>query len=168
MWLIFAFLQTAGQKQQQKKWSIKLYWHLARGLLMNLLTKIPCFLRHEWITAILGGHAFKKRVSKCKSCIINVSNSLKTHERKTWRCFGSVVNISKIQLLPIICPGATDARFLRNKGIPAFGFSPINHSPMLLHNNDEYLEEHIFLKGIDIFVKMMSDLANFEWNWYAF
>lgn len=61
--------------------------------------------------------------------------------------------------MPIVCPGATDARFLRSKGIPAFGFSPINNSPMLLHDNDEYLEEHVFLKGIDIFVQIISDLV---------
>lgn len=67
-----------------------------------------------------------------------------------------------LELVPLICPGITDGRFVRSKGIPVIGFSPMNNTPMLLHNNDEYLDQHIFLKGIDIFEKIIKDLASLE------
>ena len=59
-----------------------------------------------------------------------------------------------------MCPGGTDMRYLRQVGIPAVGFSPMNHTPVLLHDHDEFLNEEIFLKGIDIFVDIVSSLAN--------
>ncbi|CAL8089748.1 unnamed protein product [Orchesella dallaii] len=80
-------------------------------------------------------------------------------ENPWWRCFKRTCDELEMKLLPMICPGATDARFLRSKGIPAFGFSPMNYTPMLLHDNDEYLEEKIFLKGIDIFTKLVRNLT---------
>ncbi len=38
-----------------------------------------------------------------------------------------------------IFPAATDSRYLRVAGYPAFGFSPMNNTPVLLHDHDEYL-----------------------------
>lgn len=52
-------------------------------------------------------------------------------------------------------------RYIRNKGIPAIGFSPMNHTPILLHDHNEFLNEKIFLKGIEIFEKLIEDLANY-------
>jgi len=36
----------------------------------------------------------------------------------------------------------------------------MNHTPVLLHDHDEFLNEKIFLKGIDIFVDIVSSLAD--------
>jgi len=44
--------------------------------------------------------------------------------------------------------------------VPALGFSPMNHTPILLHDNNEYLDESIFLRGIDIYRSLITDLAN--------
>jgi aminoacylase len=63
---------------------------------------------------------------------------------------------------PQIFPAATDSRYIRQKGIPAFGFSPINNTPILLHDHNEFLNEKVFLKGIDIFVELIKDLASFK------
>jgi hypothetical protein len=41
----------------------------------------------------------------------------------------------------------TDSRYLRGVGIPAFGFSPMFETPILLHDNDERLAVKVFLKG---------------------
>lgn len=38
---------------------------------------------------------------------------------------------------PEIFPSATDARFVRAAGLPAFGFSPISDTPILLHEHNE-------------------------------
>lgn len=57
-------------------------------------------------------------------------------------------------------PGATDIRYVRQQGIPAFGFSPINNTPVLLHANDEFLNEATFLRGIEIYEMLIWNLAN--------
>lgn len=60
----------------------------------------------------------------------------------------------------MIFPGGTDSRYLRELNIPALGFSPMNNTPVLLHDNDEYLEKHVFLRGIDIYCRIIPALAN--------
>lgn len=64
----------------------------------------------------------------------------------------------KINLL--ICPGATDSRFIREAGIPAIGFSPLANTTMLEHDHDEYILVDTFLKGIEIYKKIIPKLAN--------
>lgn len=38
---------------------------------------------------------------------------------------------------PEILPSTTDARYIRQKGIPALGFSPMTNTPILLHDHNE-------------------------------
>lgn len=38
---------------------------------------------------------------------------------------------------PEIFPASTDARYFRNLGLPAIGFSPIANTPSLLHDHNE-------------------------------
>jgi len=59
-----------------------------------------------------------------------------------------------------IFPAATDSRFLRRIGVPALGFSPMNRTPILLHDHNEYLDEDVFLRGIDVYEKIIPALAN--------
>lgn len=66
----------------------------------------------------------------------------------------------KLKLDCRIFPGGTDSRYVRDVGIPALGFSPMNHTPVLLHDHDEFLKADIFLKGIDIYVKLLTAVAN--------
>ena len=42
---------------------------------------------------------------------------------------------------PEVFPAATDSRFLRALGIRALGFSPMRNSEIMLHENDEYINE---------------------------
>lgn len=58
-----------------------------------------------------------------------------------------------------IFPGATDSRYIREAGIPAYGLSPFNLTPILLHDHNEYLNKNIFLKGIEIYEKLIARLA---------
>lgn len=76
--------------------------------------------------------------------------------------FAYIISYSDIKLVPIICPAATDARFIRSVGIPAIGFSPINNTPILAHAHDEYIEADMYLKGIEIFKKVITNLANLD------
>lgn len=59
-----------------------------------------------------------------------------------------------------IFPGATDSRYIRDAGIPAYGLSPFNNTPILLHDHNEYLHKDIFLKGVEIYEKLLAKLAN--------
>lgn len=38
---------------------------------------------------------------------------------------------------PEIFPASTDARYFRNRGLPAIGFSPMANTPILLHDHNE-------------------------------
>ena len=45
-------------------------------------------------------------------------------------------------------------------GIPCYGFSPMNHTPILLHDHNERLNESVFLHGIDLYVELIPSLAS--------
>ncbi|KAK1307091.1 hypothetical protein QJS10_CPA10g00071 [Acorus calamus] len=47
---------------------------------------------------------------------------------------------------PEIFPAATDARYFRDLGIPAIGFSPMANTPVLLHDHNEFLSQDEYLK----------------------
>lgn len=59
-----------------------------------------------------------------------------------------------------VCPATTDSRFLRELSIPVIGFSPMIHTPILVHDHNEYLNEKVFLNGIEVYKKLISGLAN--------
>jgi len=59
-----------------------------------------------------------------------------------------------------VFPAATDSRFLRALNIRALGFSPMRNSEILLHENDEYLDESVFLEGIGVYVGLIESLAS--------
>jgi aminoacylase len=83
-----------------------------------------------------------------------------TADNPWWSAFHSACNSMNMKLDLRIFPAATDSRFLRQVGIPALGFSPINNTPVLLHEHDEYLQEDVFLQGIGIYAKIISALAD--------
>lgn len=66
----------------------------------------------------------------------------------------------KLDIRPQIFPGRTDSCFIREVGIPALGFSPLNHTPVLLHDHDEFVAADVYLRGIDIYVQLIEALAD--------
>lgn len=67
-----------------------------------------------------------------------------------------------LKLRPEICPGFTDARYIRALGLPAFGFSPMNLTTIRLHDNDEYLAVETFVNGIKIYNKILTTIGNLQ------
>ncbi|RZC44062.1 hypothetical protein C5167_037008 [Papaver somniferum] len=63
---------------------------------------------------------------------------------------------------PEILASTTDARYIRELGIPTFGFSPMTNTPILLHEHNEYLEESVYLRGIKIYESVIRTLSSFE------
>lgn len=62
---------------------------------------------------------------------------------------------------PEIFPAATDARYFRERGLPAIGFSPMANTPILLHDHNEYLSKDEYLKGIDMYESIISAYASY-------
>ncbi|XP_031625181.1 aminoacylase-1-like [Contarinia nasturtii] len=78
-----------------------------------------------------------------------------------WMTFKKVlVDDLKFKIKPQIFPGATDSRHLREVDIPVIGFSPMNHTPVLLHEHDEFIKASTYLDGIEIYKKLLIEIAN--------
>lgn len=46
--------------------------------------------------------------------------------------------------------------------IPALGFSPMPNTSILLHDHDEYLNKDVFLKGVEIYRHLITEIGNVE------
>ncbi|XP_043464251.1 aminoacylase-1-like [Leptopilina heterotoma] len=77
-----------------------------------------------------------------------------------WMAFKKASDNLNIKLDPMIRLGASDSRFLRSMGVPTFGFTPINYTPIRMHGDNEFLNKDIFLKGIEIFMNIITEIAN--------
>uniref|UniRef100_A0A8B9P8N5 N-acyl-aliphatic-L-amino acid amidohydrolase n=1 Tax=Apteryx owenii TaxID=8824 RepID=A0A8B9P8N5_APTOW len=77
-----------------------------------------------------------------------------------WKAFSGVCRDMKLPLKLEIFPAATDSRYIRAAGHPAVGFSPMNRTPVLLHDHNEFLNEQVFLRGIDIYARLLPALAS--------
>lgn len=64
------------------------------------------------------------------------------------------------RLIHGIFPAASDARYLREAGIPCFGFSPIEGTPDLLHKHNEYITVNGYLNGCRIYQPIIRELAD--------
>lgn len=77
-----------------------------------------------------------------------------------WAPFRAALDAIGVQVRIHTMPGNTDILFVRALGIPAVGFSPMNNTPVLLHDHDEYLQADVFLRGIEIYRKVIEGIAN--------
>jgi len=77
-----------------------------------------------------------------------------------YNIFGSSLTKMGMTFEPEVFPAATDSRFLRALGIRALGFSPMRNSEIMLHENDEYLEEKVFLEGVGVYTGLIEVLAS--------
>ncbi|XP_015775121.1 PREDICTED: aminoacylase-1-like, partial [Acropora digitifera] len=77
-----------------------------------------------------------------------------------WSVLSSTCKKMGLTLEKEIFPAGTDSRFLRELGYPAIGFSPMNNTPILLHDHDEFLNESVFLRGIEIYCEIITALGN--------
>jgi len=86
--------------------------------------------------------------------------SLDTKVNPWYGVFGSALKEMGMKFNPEVFPAATDSRFLRLLGVRALGFSPMRNSEILLHENDEYLDEKVFLEGIGVYVHLIQALGS--------
>ncbi|XP_014087743.2 aminoacylase-1 [Bactrocera oleae] len=79
-----------------------------------------------------------------------------------WMAFDKAIKDLNLKIQPLVFPAGTDSYYIRGLGLPALGFSPINHTPVLLHDHDEFLQADVYLKGIEIYKYVISAVANVE------
>ncbi|XP_022909928.2 aminoacylase-1-like isoform X3 [Onthophagus taurus] len=79
-----------------------------------------------------------------------------------WIAFKEAMDGLGLTIKKVMCPARTDINYLRNLGLPALGFSPMIHMPALMHAHNEYHNVDIFLRGIDIYIKIITTLGNME------
>uniref|UniRef100_A0A6B2L5A2 N-acyl-aliphatic-L-amino acid amidohydrolase n=1 Tax=Arcella intermedia TaxID=1963864 RepID=A0A6B2L5A2_9EUKA len=72
---------------------------------------------------------------------------------------GTFAQLNK-KIEPEIFPAGTDSRHFRNCQVPCYGFSPINKTPILLHDHDEFLNERTLIEGVQVYQKLIYQLAN--------
>jgi len=81
-----------------------------------------------------------------------------TPENVWWVTFKTATDKLGLKLNELIFPAGTDIQYLRGVGIPAIGFSPMNNTPVLLHDKDAFLNEDIFLRGIEIYENVLEKI----------
>uniref|UniRef100_A0A1B0A2Y1 N-acyl-aliphatic-L-amino acid amidohydrolase n=1 Tax=Glossina pallidipes TaxID=7398 RepID=A0A1B0A2Y1_GLOPL len=77
-----------------------------------------------------------------------------------WVAFKKATDEMNLKIVSQVFPGGTDSRYIRALGIPAIGFSPMNNTPVLLHDHDEFIAADVYLKGIQIYQNIIKSLAN--------
>jgi len=83
------------------------------------------------------------------------------NEKDPWfKAFNDACLKNGLGVRPRIMPAGTDARCIREAGIPSLGFSPMPNTPVLLHDHDEFINEKVFLQGINIYVDIIENLIN--------
>ncbi|GKU87659.1 hypothetical protein SLEP1_g2022 [Rubroshorea leprosula] len=80
-----------------------------------------------------------------------------------WTVFNQAIEAAGGKLAkPEILASTTDARYIRQLGIPALGFSPMTNTPILLHDHNEFLKDTVYLRGIEVYEYVISSLASFD------
>uniref|UniRef100_A0A1I8NC79 N-acyl-aliphatic-L-amino acid amidohydrolase n=1 Tax=Musca domestica TaxID=7370 RepID=A0A1I8NC79_MUSDO len=77
-----------------------------------------------------------------------------------WLAFEKAFQEMNLSLETHVFPGGTDSQFLRSMGIPSIGFSPMPNTPILMHDHNEYLQADVYLRGIEIYTKILLNLLN--------
>ncbi|KAI8429189.1 hypothetical protein MSG28_007726 [Choristoneura fumiferana] len=77
-----------------------------------------------------------------------------------WTALNTAVEEMGFKINCVICPGTTDAIYVRQQGIPVISFSPILNTTPLLHAHDEMIHVDVFKQGIDIMEKTVQAIAN--------
>jgi hypothetical protein len=77
-----------------------------------------------------------------------------------WKAFKENVSAHGFKIEPEVFPAATDSRFVRKVGIPAFGFSPMKNCPILLHEHNEYIPVSTYLEGIKVYEDFLPGFIN--------
>lgn len=109
----------------------------------------------------LEGCSYEKLVWSPKNCRTDVSEGGDGH--KWWKiiqeAFSEPSNFWSLEMKPFTLPVATDARYIRNIGIPCFGMSAFGETPLLLHDHDEYVSVEALNEGIQVYLRILKRIV---------
>jgi aminoacylase len=77
-----------------------------------------------------------------------------------WSAFKEATDSLGLKMEPDIFSANTDSRYLRAKGIPAFGVSFMPNTTVLLHDHNERIGVETFLAAIPYFSTLITAMAN--------
>ncbi|KAG4066360.1 hypothetical protein HA402_000584 [Bradysia odoriphaga] len=103
-----------------------------------------------------GGNIDLKHILRDPTAPVSIADD----RNPFWVAFKSATDELNLTLQVVACPGCTDARFIRQLNIPAFGFSPMRNTRRTLHDHDEFVYADGYLEGINIYRKIISNIAN--------
>ncbi|KAE9545810.1 hypothetical protein FO519_010978, partial [Halicephalobus sp. NKZ332] len=83
-----------------------------------------------------------------------------TDDDPYWKVFSNTLKEIGFKFAPEISAGFTDSRFSRKLGLRCIGFNTMINTPILLHDHNEFLEEKVFLRGVEIYEKLIENLSN--------
>ncbi|CAG8488122.1 4876_t:CDS:2 [Acaulospora colombiana] len=114
--------------------------------------------------ALIEGYVYSESDSKLEFVQYHDDNSCTSlgEDNIWWVTFRDFCRDRNINIEPEIFPAATDSRYLRKLGIPALGVSYLKNTPILLHDNNEYINENLFLEGIEFYTGLISRLADVQ------
>jgi aminoacylase len=77
---------------------------------------------------------------------------------KWWKLMEHFFEENELKMDATIFPASTDSRIYRLGGVTMIGFSPMIHTPVLLHDHNEFLHKDIFIRGVHLYVKLIKKL----------
>ncbi|KAJ6625687.1 Aminoacylase-1 [Pseudolycoriella hygida] len=87
------------------------------------------------------------------------NKTLADEKNPMWIALQNTAKEMDLVINPGVIPGATDMAYLRALDIPAFGFSPLVNTPVLMHDHDEFVKASTYLEGIDIYRSLIFNLG---------
>ena len=128
----------------------------------HAMDEVERMIREEWAPASLNfSVSFTIQAKRLQPDGSPSVTSLDAAVNPWWGAFTASLAAQGLQAAPEIFPAATDASYLRVKGILSLGFSPMRRTPKLLHEHDEFLSVAAFEEGIDVYVRLIANLADF-------
>ncbi|XP_053949830.1 aminoacylase-1A-like [Anastrepha ludens] len=109
---------------------------------------------HRWCKDVGGGIELEYEQKRPR-----VAPTPTDKKNPFWVAFKSATDELNLKISKQIFAGGTDSRYIREVGIPALGFSPMNNTPVLLHDHDEFIKADTYLRGIEIYKKIIAKLA---------
>ncbi|CAA92445.1 N-acyl-aliphatic-L-amino acid amidohydrolase [Caenorhabditis elegans] len=83
-----------------------------------------------------------------------------TRDDPFWVAFEDSLKQEKCKFTTEVLIGSTDSRIVREAGVRAINFSPLINTPLLAHAHNEFLNEKVFLRGIEIYQTLINNVAN--------
>lgn len=111
----------------------------------------------SWCAAAGDGVTYEFLQKKSGACLTEVND-----EKPWWVEMKRVLKNRGAEVVKEIFSAGTDGRYLRESGYPVIGFSPMRNTPILLHDNDEFLSKDVFLEGVEVYCELIPALANLK------